>query len=90
MGELRRFYSIKKAISYCGLCGAEKSSGKPSSTRRCPNSATSICRQPTANCNCARITGYTEVGDRSDLSFRLSRRFGTCVGAYVDLLLGTT
>src|SRR6202043_3239773 len=28
VGEVQRFSSIKKAISYCGLCGAEKSSGK--------------------------------------------------------------
>ena len=27
VGDVRRFSSIKKAISYCGLCGAEKSSG---------------------------------------------------------------
>ena len=27
VGEAMRFSSIKKAISYCGLCGAEKSSG---------------------------------------------------------------
>src|ERR1700683_3341976 len=27
IGEVQRFASIKKAISYCGLCGAEKSSG---------------------------------------------------------------
>jgi transposase len=27
VGEVHRFSSIKKAISYCGLCGAEKSSG---------------------------------------------------------------
>ena len=27
VGEVKRFSSIKKAISYCGLCGAEKSSG---------------------------------------------------------------
>src|SRR5216684_611282 len=26
VGDVRRFSSIKKAISYCGLCGAEKSS----------------------------------------------------------------
>jgi transposase len=25
--EVQRFLSIEKAISYCGLCGAEKSSG---------------------------------------------------------------
>jgi hypothetical protein len=25
--EVQRFYSIKKAVSYCGLCGVEKSSG---------------------------------------------------------------
>jgi transposase len=28
VGEVQRFSSIKKAISYCGLCGAEKSSGQ--------------------------------------------------------------
>ncbi len=27
IGELQRFSSIKKVISYCGLCGAEKISG---------------------------------------------------------------
>ena len=26
VGEVQRFSSIKKAVSYCGLCGAEKSS----------------------------------------------------------------
>jgi len=34
IGEVRRFSSIKKAISYCGLCGAEKSSA--STVRRTP------------------------------------------------------
>jgi transposase len=34
IGEARRFSSIKKAISYCGLCGAEKSSGD--TVRRTP------------------------------------------------------
>lgn len=27
VGDVQRFSSIKKAASYCGLCGAEKSSG---------------------------------------------------------------
>src|SRR6202167_5053597 len=27
VGDVKRFSSIKKAISYCGLCGAQKSSG---------------------------------------------------------------
>jgi transposase len=27
VGDVGRFASIKKAVSYCGLCGAEKSSG---------------------------------------------------------------
>jgi transposase len=27
VGDVKRFSSIRKAISYCGLCGAEKSSG---------------------------------------------------------------
>ena len=34
VGEVQRFSSIKKAISYCGLCGAEKSSGN--TTQRTP------------------------------------------------------
>ncbi len=28
VGDVRRFSSIKKAVSYCGLCGAEKSSAE--------------------------------------------------------------
>jgi transposase len=28
VGEVSRFSSIKKAISYCGLCGDEQSSGE--------------------------------------------------------------
>jgi transposase len=27
MGDIQRFRSVNKAVSYCGLCGAEKSSG---------------------------------------------------------------
>jgi transposase len=34
IGEVQRFSSIKKAISYCGLCGAEKSSSD--TVRRTP------------------------------------------------------
>jgi transposase len=34
VGEVQRFSCIKKAISYCGLCGAEKSSG--STVQRTP------------------------------------------------------
>ena len=34
VGNVQRFSSIKKAISYCGLCGAEKSSG--STVQRTP------------------------------------------------------
>jgi transposase len=34
IGEVQRFSSIKKAVSYCGLCGAEKSSGN--TVRRTP------------------------------------------------------
>jgi transposase len=32
VGDVQRFPSIKKAISYCGLCGAEKSSGNTGAT----------------------------------------------------------
>jgi transposase len=34
VGDVQRFSSIKKAVSYCGLCGAEKSSG--STVQRTP------------------------------------------------------
>jgi transposase len=34
MGDINRFRSVKDAISYCGLCGAEKSSG--GKTQRSP------------------------------------------------------
>ena len=34
VGDVQRFSSIKKAISYCGLCGAERSSG--STVQRTP------------------------------------------------------
>jgi transposase len=34
VGDVQRFSSIKKAISYCGLCGVEKSSG--STVQRTP------------------------------------------------------
>lgn len=34
VGDVRRFSSIKKAISYCGLCGAERSPG--GTTKRTP------------------------------------------------------
>src|ERR1700739_3585700 len=35
IGDASRFHSIKQAISYCGLCSAEKSS--PDKTTRTPN-----------------------------------------------------
>jgi transposase len=35
VGEVKRFSSIKKAISYCGLCGAEKRS--TDTTQRTPH-----------------------------------------------------
>ena len=38
VGDVQRFSSIKKAISYCGLCGAEKSSGN--TVQRTP-----LCKQ---------------------------------------------
>jgi transposase len=34
VGDVQRFPSIKKAISYCGLCGAEKSSGNTESPQK--------------------------------------------------------
>ncbi len=45
VGDVQRFSSIKKAISYCGLCGAEKSSATSCSARRCRSSATNIYRR---------------------------------------------
>ena len=42
IGDVSRFRSIKQAISYCGLCGAEKSSAdKVHAHAASPNSATS-------------------------------------------------
>ncbi|PYT19696.1 MAG: hypothetical protein DMG57_44485 [Acidobacteria bacterium] len=37
-GDLRLWGALKKAVSYCGLCGAEKSSG--GKTERTPISKT--------------------------------------------------
>src|SRR5437667_6430121 len=42
MGEVSRFPSIREAISYCGLCGDEKSSADKVMRTRVPNSATNI------------------------------------------------
>src|SRR5499427_6610245 len=43
IGEVQRISSIKKAISYCGLCGDEQRSAN-SVQRRSPSNATSIYR----------------------------------------------
>jgi transposase len=45
VGDVQRFSSIEKAVSYCGLCGAEKSSGNAVQRIRCQNSATNIYRR---------------------------------------------
>ena len=42
IGDVARFRSIKQAISYCGLCGAEKSSADKVMRTPFPSSATSI------------------------------------------------
>ena len=42
--DVKRFSSIKKAISYCGLCGAEKVRQRPSNGRRFPSNATNTCK----------------------------------------------
>jgi transposase len=42
MGDVSRFPSIREAISYCGLCGDEKSSADKVMRTRFPNSATNI------------------------------------------------
>ena len=39
MGEVSRFRSIRQAISYCGLCGDEKSSADKLMRTLLPNSA---------------------------------------------------
>jgi transposase len=44
VGEVKRFSSIKKAISYCGLCGDEKSSANTVDAHPSRNNGTSICR----------------------------------------------
>jgi transposase len=48
MGDITRFAPVKKAASYCGLCGAEKTSG--GKTERTPiskqrNKHKGACRQ---------------------------------------------
>src|ERR1700752_2388753 len=50
MGEVQRFSSIKKAISYCGLCGSEKSSANtvqrtPLSKQRNKHLQTTLMKQ---------------------------------------------
>ena len=43
IGEVQRFSSIKKAMSYCGLCGEQRRFRRPPcSARRCRSSATNI------------------------------------------------
>ena len=39
VGEPERFDSIRRAISYCGLCAAQKQSGAKTSADRCRSSA---------------------------------------------------
>jgi transposase len=47
IGDIIRFPSIKDAISYCGLCGAEQSSGgKAQRTPIYPSNATSTSKRP--------------------------------------------
>ena len=43
VGDAKRFSSIKKAISYCGLCGSVRRT--PCSARRYQSNATNICRR---------------------------------------------
>jgi len=45
VGDVQRFSSIKKAISYCGLCGAERSSADITKRTPLSNNATNICRR---------------------------------------------
>jgi len=46
IGEVQRFSSIKKAISYCGLCGAQKDSGN--TVQRTPLSKRPYRHHPTS------------------------------------------
>ncbi len=46
IGEVQRFSSIKKAVSYFGLCGAEKSSGNTVQRTPLSKQRTSIYRPP--------------------------------------------
>ena len=46
VGDVRRFSSIKKAISYWGLCAEQKRVRRtPCSARRCQSNAINICRR---------------------------------------------
>ena len=46
IGEVQRFSSIKKAVSYWGQCGAEKSSGNTVQRTPLSKQRTSIYRPP--------------------------------------------
>ena len=45
VGEHSRFSSIGDAVSYCGLCRAQKESAEKNSAGRCRSNATSICKR---------------------------------------------
>ena len=45
VGDVQRFSSIKKAISYCGLCGAERSSANITMRTPLSKQRNNICRR---------------------------------------------
>ncbi len=59
VGDISRFGSVKKAVSYCGLCGSEKSPAARQSGPRSPSSGTSICK---AFCRSSETGAALECG----------------------------
>ncbi len=45
IAEAERFSSVRRAVSYCGLCAAERESAGKTQRSRCRSSATSTCRR---------------------------------------------
>ena len=78
IGEVQRFSSIKKAVSYCGLCGAEKSSGNtvqriPLSKQRSKHLQTTLIVAETYRLGLAdESSSFTLINTREPSSYCLN------------------
>jgi hypothetical protein len=68
MGDITRFVSVKKAVSYCGLCGAETSSG--GKTERTPISKTKKQAFPNDSSGSGKTAAVLEPGPGAGLRAR--------------------